>query len=229
MTVCEHVRLDLGGYVLGALEDDEAAAVARHLTVCSRCAAEHARLAGLPELLALAEGVEDLPAPAPGVEERVLDAFAREHPRPARRARLRRRAGWLRPRILLPAAAGLAAVLIALVLALAPTDESAGPGYRVALNPVAGQSATGTARLESVAGGTALRLAVHGLPADPSVVYEVRCDAPDWTASAGTFRTDAHGTASVLLTTAARRGEYDAIRVVRRSHGGTTNVMTAAL
>jgi hypothetical protein len=39
-----------------------------------------------------------------------------------------------------------------------------------------------------------------------------------WTASAGTFRTDADGHAYVVLTTALRKGEYDAIRIVRRAH-----------
>jgi hypothetical protein len=39
-----------------------------------------------------------------------------------------------------------------------------------------------------------------------------------WTASAGTFRTDANGRAYVVLTTALRKGEYDAIRIVRRAH-----------
>ena len=39
-----------------------------------------------------------------------------------------------------------------------------------------------------------------------------------WTATAGTFRTDAHGHAYVILTTALRKGEYNAIRIVRRGH-----------
>ena len=58
MTGSGHVREDLGGYVLGALEPAEAAAVREHLTSCAPCAAEHARLAGLPELLALADGLD---------------------------------------------------------------------------------------------------------------------------------------------------------------------------
>jgi hypothetical protein len=94
---------------------------------------------------------------------------------------------------------------------------------------VGGQTASGRAELQSVAGGTALNMWVRDLPADPSVVYEVRCDAPDWSASAGTFRVDARGRAHVVLTTAARRSEYDSIRVVRRSGTGTTDVMSAQL
>ena len=52
MTACDHIRFDIGGYVLGALEPAEAAAVREHLATCADCAAEHARLAGLPALWA---------------------------------------------------------------------------------------------------------------------------------------------------------------------------------
>ena len=59
---------------------------------------------------------------------------------------------------------------------------------------------------------------VTNLPGKPDDVYEVLCDAPGWTASAGTFRVDAQGNAYVILTTAMRRGQYDRIRIVRRAH-----------
>ncbi|HET8950141.1 MAG TPA: zf-HC2 domain-containing protein, partial [Solirubrobacteraceae bacterium] len=64
MTDCEQVRHDLGGYVLGALEPSEEAAVREHLSSCSACAAEHARLAGLPALLSLAGPAADAGPPA---------------------------------------------------------------------------------------------------------------------------------------------------------------------
>ena len=60
----------------------------------------------------------------------------------------------------------------------------------------------------------------------------MRCERPGWSASAGTFRADAQGKAYVVLTTAARIGEYERIRIVRgdderadrepRLTGGTT-------
>ena len=65
---------------------------------------------------------------------------------------------------------------------------------------------------------------VKGLPPGGDTVYEVHCERPGWSASAGTFRTDARGRAVVVLTTAARLGEYESIRVVRRSD--TTDVLT---
>ncbi|HWT26293.1 MAG TPA: zf-HC2 domain-containing protein, partial [Solirubrobacteraceae bacterium] len=77
---CTHVRQQLGAYVLGALERDEAALVSSHLASCPDCAAEHRSLAGLPALLDLAAGLEVTP-PRRALEERVLDAVARERGR----------------------------------------------------------------------------------------------------------------------------------------------------
>jgi len=225
----DHVREELGAYVLGALEPDEAEAVRRHLSRCADCVREHARLAGLPALLSLAGPVEP-GAPAPAVEERVLDAVAREGTRPAEGRDPERSGGWRRlaARPALLAAASVAAVAaVALALVLSRDDDAR--GYPVELRPVAGTTAAGRAELESAAGGTTLRLWVRDLPPDPGIVYEVRCDAPGWSASAGTFRADTRGRAYVVLTTAARRGEYDAIRVVRRARTSMTDVLTASL
>jgi len=223
MTDCDHVRTDIGAYVLGGLEQEEAVAVREHLASCSACAEEHARLSGLPRLLALAAPMDEAGPPAPALEERVLDAVASERPRRApRRRRL------LRPRVLVPAAAALAVIAVAVVIAAGGGGEDAA-GFEVALQPVAGETASGRAVLSSADAGIAMRLSVRGLPPDPGIVYEVYCDAPGWTASAGTFRADSHGRASVVLNTAARRGEYDAIRVVRRGSSSETDVLQARL
>jgi predicted anti-sigma-YlaC factor YlaD len=223
MTGCDHVRTDIGAYVLGGLEPEEAAAVREHLASCSACAEEHASVAGLPRLLALAAPMAEAGPPAPALEERVLDAVASERPRPA--ARTRRR---VRLRLLIPAAAALAVIAVALVIAVGGGGEDAG-GFEVALRPVAGETAGGRAVLASADAGISMRLTVRGLPGDPGIVYEVYCDAPGWSASAGTFRADPDGRASVVLNTAARRGEYDAIRVVRRDRSGETDVLQAKL
>ena len=220
MSACDDIRTDLGGYVLGALEPEETDAVREHLGHCPACAREHAALADLPALLTLAEPIETAPPLAPAVEERVLDAVARGRKRPEPR----RRGLLLRPRLLIPAAAALAAVIVAAVFAI----NGDGPHrYDVAFTPVGSSTAGGHTQLESTPGGTRLRMWVKGLPADPNVVYEVRCEAPDWSASAGTFRVDSSGKAFVVLTTAAQRGQYDSIRVVRRS--SDTDVLTASL
>jgi hypothetical protein len=224
VTGCEHVRQDLGGYVLGALEPAEAEAVREHLASCVQCAAEHARLADLPALLALADGLDAGDAASlPGaVEERLLDVVARERAAPTpRRSRARR--PWLAGAAVLAAAA-----LAALAIVLGGGDD--GPaGYDVELQAVGASGARAHATLEAVAGGTTVHLWVSDLPRDPRAVYEVLCEAPGWTASAGTFRPDTRGRAVVTLTTAARRGEYDEITVVRRENGRRIPVLAAGL
>ena len=67
---------------------------------------------------------------------------------------------------------------------------------------------------------------MKGLPPGAEAVYEVRCERSGWSASAGTFRADARGRAYVVLTTAARIGEYERIRVVRRSDPPDADVMS---
>lgn len=51
MTHCQQ-RVDVGAFLLGALEPGEIRRVARHLRHCPACAAEHVALGHLPELLA---------------------------------------------------------------------------------------------------------------------------------------------------------------------------------
>src|SRR5258708_28741235 len=88
---CGRTRLDLGVYLLGAIEPAQRALVGRHLAACPDCRAELARLAGLPGLLRSVPVVEALQlsdddAVAPGPP---LAALA------ARRAQIRRRR-WVR-------------------------------------------------------------------------------------------------------------------------------------
>jgi anti-sigma factor RsiW len=211
------VREELGGYTLGALEPAEREAVEEHLASCPACAAEQARLAGLPALLEHAEGLEIPVAPA-AVEERVLDRIAQERgaARGGRRPFVGRLPGWARGRTLL--AGGLAgAALGAGAAAFVLQDDAAEPArtYAVALRGDAGASAR--AELTPGGSGTEVHLWVEGLPPGGDAVYEVVCERPGWSASAGTFRVDSRGRAYAVLTTAARMGEYESIRVVRRS------------
>jgi anti-sigma factor RsiW len=210
---CRDLRPLLGAYVLGALEAEEAAAVRAHVAACPACAAEHARLAPLPGLLTLAAGAVAATAEPPpaALEERLLDAIAVQAPRRRRRRRRPRRL-----RLLLGGAVAALAVAAGTVGLLAGGEEPA--RYDVKLQAsAAAPRASARAELEPVPGGTAMHLWVSGLPRDADAVYEVRCDSGSWSASAGTFRVGPDGKAYVVLTTAARRGGYDAIRVVRRS------------
>jgi anti-sigma factor RsiW len=226
-----HVHTDLGAYVLGSLDSDEAERVRAHLAECEICAAEHSQLAGIPELLDLAVAAgttEDDPLP-PALEERLLDRFARDHPP-------RRRTPRWRPRALFGAGGALAGAAVAAAVLIfgfgfERTTPQSPAQYRLALSPVAGAPASANARaaLRTVKGGTVLRLWVHHLPAQSGDVYEVMCESKYWSASAGTFRVDPSGNAYVILTTAAKRGQYDSIRVVRRSHGHAYDVLGGKL
>jgi anti-sigma factor RsiW len=226
-----HVHEDLGAYVLGGLGEEDAARVRAHLETCPTCAAEYSELAGLPQLLDLAmlagtSGQEPVP---PALEERLLDRFARERTVPPPRRR------W-RPRLALGiggALAGAAAAAALLLGVFGFQHQRAFPAaqYRLALQPVAGAPATAKAHaaLRTVAGGTVVRLWVHHLPADADAVYEVLCTSKDWSASAGTFRVNAHGDAYVVLNTAAKRGQYDTIRVVREYDGQKAPILDGRL
>jgi anti-sigma factor RsiW len=221
---CAHVREELGAYVLSALEPAEREAVAAHLAACPDCAAEHARLAGLPALLVHADGLE-IPAAPIAVEERLLDRVASERGavRRRRRARRRRFPAWWRVAAGALAGAVLGAGVTALLLH--DGDPPRAASYALVLRGDGGVSAR--AQLSPERGGTELHLWVRGLPPGSEAVYEVRCERPGWSASAGTFRADARGRAYVVLTTAARLGEYERIRVVRRSD--TADVLTGEL
>jgi hypothetical protein len=224
MTECETHRELLGGYVLGALEAEEAETVRAHLESCPECAAEHARLAGLPALLDMAAGLEPsgegLP---PSVEERLLDRYARDRRRRGRGGR-----GWLgrvlpsvraRPRAAIAVACAIVLAGAAAFALLGGGEERR--GYDLPLRGAKGApNASATATLWRTAGGTGVELTVRNLPRDPGVVYELLCERLDGgRASAGTFRVGRDGRAVVRLTTAARIGEYDRLRVVRRAGG----------
>jgi len=229
-----HVHEDIGAFVLGALDTDGEKRVREHLAACPQCAAAHAELAGIPGLLDLAVvtgATEDEPLP-PAIEERLLDRFARERvERPKRRR-------W-RPRLALGLTSALAGAAAAVALLVIPFNFEKNAGrpafqYRVAFEKVGDAPANASARagLRTSEAGTVVRLWVNHLPADD--VYEVFCDAPGWSASAGTFRVDAEGDAYVVLTTAVKKGQYDRIRLVRREHksGGEvvpSDILTAKL
>jgi anti-sigma factor RsiW len=218
---CRSLRPLLGAYLLGGLEPAEAAEVRAHLSTCPSCAAEHARLAPLPGLLTLATGAEAATEepPSAALEERLLDAVAREAPK-RRRPRFARPRAWLA----LGGATAVAAAAALGFLVLGGDDE---PGYGVTLRTAAAApaTATGGARFQEVSGGTTMHVWVKGLPRNSSAVYEVQCDAPGWSASAGTFRVDAKGDAYVVLTTAVKKGQYDQIRLVRREHMASGKVV----
>jgi hypothetical protein len=215
-----HVHEDIGAYVLGGLDEDSERRVAAHIAECEECAQAHAELAALPALLDLAvvTGAGDEEPLPPAIEERLLDRFARERePEPPRRR------GW-RPRLALalPSAVVGAAVAVAVLVLGMNFEKNAGrpaSQYQLALKPIGpAHNASARAGLRTTPAGTVVRLWVNNLPGKPGDIYEVFCDAKDWSASAGTFRVDAQGNAYVILTAAVKRGSYEKIRIVHRAH-----------
>ncbi|MFF7249524.1 anti-sigma factor family protein [Embleya sp. NPDC008237] len=84
---CAVARLDLGAFVVGALDEDEAVRVRQHVATCPRCRAEYEELAGLPALLARlteAEAQASGVAANGAVPARVLSAAARQADRSRR-------------------------------------------------------------------------------------------------------------------------------------------------
>jgi hypothetical protein len=168
----------------------------------------------------------------------VLDRFAREHRSdraPARpetagapRAGLFARRGLSGLRGLLrnplPAAAAgalsAAAVAAALVLSSGTdTVSSGGQTYAASLTGLAAEPAAHAyARLQTSPSGTRVWLNVKGLSGNPQDTYELWCVRDDGTkVSAGTFRVDPSGQATVNLTTAAVPGEYHLMNIERKA------------
>jgi anti-sigma-K factor RskA len=198
----------VGGYVLGALDPVEMEEMRRHVADCPHCGPEADRLAALPGLLDRIEPA-DVPPPAlsPRVEEAVLDRFARER---GARGRRRRMLGAPR-RVVAVAAAGLAAVALALALLLPAGGDDGEPVYAsVSLGGLAGApDAAASAELTQVEAGTRIQLEAHGLRGTGSKEYEVWCIRADgrWV-SGGTFRANRNGWAEAELTAGVRAGEY---------------------
>ena len=235
---CDELRPLLGGYVLEALEPDEMEAVRAHLPECPACAAELASLAELPHLLDLAAPVAEPDEPlTPAFEEALLDRFAREsdvaQPRRKRRRRLLPRIEWTRPRVAAVSAL-LAAALAVSVMSLAGGGDGSqrtSRNYIVALKPGPEHPrAKAHIALYRVGNGTGVHLWASGLQPGSMKVYEMLCESKHWSASAGTFRADANGKIEVKLTTAARVGEYDRVRVVTKDRDGhMSDVLTGRL
>jgi anti-sigma-K factor RskA len=232
---CADCRELIGGYVLDALEPDEAEAVARHLAACPDCAAEHRRLELIPDLLELAgAGEHAYEHPPAQLEDAVLDRFAREHPskRDRNRAHHRLAAFGRQFRRPIPAAAtaALAAAAVAAVIVVSGGGHggySNGPGdtYKAHLTGLStASSARAVARLETVTSGTRVWLRVTGLKGRPDDLYELWCVRDDGSKiSAGTFRVDSSGRADVNLTSAASVGDYHRLSVERKSQPPATN------
>lgn len=236
MSSCDDQRMLLGGYVLEALEPDEAAIVRTHLQECPECAAEHASLAGLPALLELTRGLDQPSEPlSAGIEEELLDRFTRDRGEvPPRRRRRLPRLAWTFPRVAVASVVVAAALGAGTVAVLKDGGSAVGSNgwdgsYMLPLRAAAtAPGASARVALARTQGGTRVHLWVRGLPRGSVQVYEMLCEGESLSASAGTFRADAQGQVDVHLTTAARVGEYDRVRIVRKTSANSSEDVLAA-
>ncbi len=196
--------MDLGAYVLGGLELDEAVSLEEHLEECASCRDELAELTPLPGLLAIAATV-DTAAPA-DLRQRVLE-------RPRRR-----------PTALLVAGAALLAAVAggAVVTAL---DRSPAPDAVVALHGEEAEPITGDAELAQVAAGVQVVLDLAGTrPADEGY-YHAWLDLGEGRASAGTFVGTPDGRVQAQLLCGGQLEDYDSITITWHGTGGDDEVV----
>jgi Predicted transmembrane transcriptional regulator (anti-sigma factor) len=173
MTRHADVRLLLGAYVLGGLDDSDRRTVEAHLACCPDCRGELAEAQQLPDLLRCLppEALHNpRPAKADGGQEPALDELLR-------RLRIDRTAARRRGRVLVAALAAvtvLAAAAFGIAVGTAGrsiTDRPVGPA--TAFVAQAGMGTSGHAVLTGKPWGTSLSVTLAGLPARGTFVLEV--------------------------------------------------------
>jgi hypothetical protein len=194
---------DLGPYLLGQLDPDEAARVAAAVDTCACCAEEVRRLR--PVVLALARGVPELDedatqAPAPALDR----ALASVHDaRAAHRRRVLNRAGLAAAALVLVIATAVGAVVIA-----GGDDRSSDRDVTLVGQGAAG----GTVVLSPRDWGSALVLDVRGLA--PGTAYGAwLADESGKRVPAGTFRPASDGSAHLNLGASLRPGDAATVGV----------------
>jgi hypothetical protein len=207
-----HVEIELGAYVLHALEPKEAEAVSEHLTTCQACRDEERSLAATAGLLALLrpEDLQELGDPHPARGRSGQATRLGRHGVPGRRAARAAVGGAA-----LVGAALTAAVVSGVVAGAGPFEQDSPPSSRPAVvqavDPATHvHAAVAMSQQES---GTGLRLTLTG--AYPhgrcSLVARSRDGGTD---TAATWVADAHGTAWVSGTTAFRTDQLTEFDVV---------------
>lgn len=209
MSGCEPIRLELGAYVLGGLEESEVEALEEHLARCGRCRAELDELAPLPQLLAVAD--DAAPKAPADLRRRVLG-----------RARTRRR------RVPLALAAAVA-VVAALAGATVTTWVQRPPAPDAALDLRGTETAglVGAAQLAQVPEGVELVLELAGArPADEGY-YHAWLEGGDVRASAGTFVGPDDGVVRARLLCGGRLEDYERLTVTWHEFGSDAEVVAA--
>ena len=210
---CAH-EIDVGAYVLDALEPEERQRVRDHLRTCAVCTATLRELEVLPRLLARVPAPE--PAPTPVTEAPGELAFRRLHRRATAAAGATASAPTRGPRRWLLVAAGVVAVGVA--GGAGAVVASSGPAASTKVSATAGP-VHARAELTAASGGTAISLSLDGVASGQRCrLWAVSRDgrwetASDWTV-------DYLGTAHVTGTVRIR--PQDIGRLVVRTVDGRT-------
>ena len=161
---CVQVRLELGVYLLGAIEPAQRAVVDRHLAACRSCRAELAELAGVPSLLRR--------VPADVIRQPVAADAVQVMPESPLNALLARITAIRRRRKLRALAAALVTGIVAASAVQVLHDATARPPAAIAparavtvqaTNPVTGIWAA--VRYTSQPWGTELEVSINGVAA----------------------------------------------------------------
>lgn len=200
------VTVDLGAYLLGALDPAEAERVRTHLGTCGDCRDEHEQLRGLPETLGTLTPyyLEALEAaePSPGM----FDELLRRATDDTRRRRRRR--------VVLGSSAAAAVLAVAVAGGLATTGDA--PSAPATTTVSAANDRTdvqASARLTSRSWGTQVALRLSGVAPGQRCVLVARArDGSRETAASWVAAYD--GTVDISGTTAIPRSELRRLDVV---------------
>jgi hypothetical protein len=153
---CREWRESLGAHALGQLPERERTALEAHLEGCPECRAELDSLAGVAQLLPLADPAhfDTAPMPPPALADRVAATIRAE-----RRAVRRRR--WRSSLALSGATAAVASAVLAIFVL--PGGSGTGPEQHVAFGSLPPGLHIG-AKLEPHAYGTEIHMYVKGAP-----------------------------------------------------------------
>jgi anti-sigma-K factor RskA len=207
---------DLAGWVLGALDADEAEAFERHLEGCDDCKAEVDELERLPALLSIAAPPVELPG---DLEERTIAAV--------RRAAARRR-GRRFAQLGMAAAACVALVAVLTLGNFGVQPQTA----NFALAPVAGGTMRAEAKAVKVDNGWKVDLTAAGLPpGEYNCWYVGPGDQPGLPnrVSAGTFKVEPNGDVRVTMTVGVSPLQFTVMEISQEPPGDGNPAMTGTV
>ncbi len=212
-------HVDLGGYLLGRLSDDERAPIDAHLATCPRCTQE---VENLGPMVGSLDAAMRGPQPPHDLEARVIAAVARaaEQDRVASTRPRRVRRGWAAG---LVAAALAASVVVAFVVGgrILDGDTTSSPVGDLELAAgLSGSGGTASVQVRKVGVGRTVHLRSDVLPILPKgQYYQLWFVGPDDVSgarqriTAGTFHPDDQGRVDATFTAAVDPARFPVISV----------------